>query len=330
MNNTDNNAIKMPQRIGFLLIEGFALMSFASAVEPLRAANLLGEGNLYEILGISDGGERVFSSSGAEIHCQPYHETLTELDMLLVVAGGDPLKYELSSAMVAWLKMLDRRGVTIGGVSGGPAILVRAGLMRDRRMTVHWEHAPSLREIEPEILLEPALYLTDRNRITCAGGTAPLDLMHSLIAEAHGNSFAQLVSDWFMHTEFRHWRQPQRAGLVERHGTTNRALLNALQAMEDHVADPLSLGQIARIAEVGERQLNRLFAAEFDASAMSFYRSLRIGVASSMLTGSSLPLVEIALATGFADASHFSRAFKSVKGVAPAAFRRQSAGCPPN
>ena len=187
---------------------------------------------------------------------------------------------------------------------------------------MHWEHAPALRESNPEILLEQALYLMDRNRITCAGGTAPLDLMHALIAERHGPGFARLVSDWFMHTEFRHWQQPQRAGLVERHGTNNHAVLNAIRAMEDHVADPLSLPQLATLAEVGERQLNRLFSAEFGIPAMAFCRRLRLRIAAGMLTGSTLSLNEVALASGFADSSHFSRVFRSEYGAPPGAFRR--------
>ena len=311
-----------PQRVGFLLIDGFALMSYACAVEPLRAANLLGGEDRYGIQGISIDGEFARSSSGAVVPCLPFRSAPAGLDLLLVVAGGDPLKFDPPRELVSWLREQDRKGVLIGGISGGPAILAGCGLMKGRRMTVHWEHAPALQESDPEILLEQALYLMDRNRITCAGGTAPLDLMHALIAERHGPGFARLVSDWFMHTEFRHWRQPQRAGLVERHGTTNRSVLNAIRAMEDHVADPLSLPQLATLAEVGERQLSRLFIAEFGIPAMGFYRRLRLKVAVGMLSGTSLSITDIALATGFADSSHFSRAFSSTYGKPPGAFRR--------
>ncbi|MCE2522409.1 MAG: GlxA family transcriptional regulator [Rhodobacteraceae bacterium] len=325
MNFPDINPVERSQRVGFLLIDGFALLSFASAVEPLRAANLLGGGELYCIRTITVAGEEARSSSGAVIPGVSFHSVPAGLDLLLVVAGGDPLKFDAPRELISWLRMQDQNGTTIGGVSGGPVILASCGLMKGRRMTVHWEHSPALRELEPEVLLEQALYIIDRNRITCAGGTAPLDLMHSLITERHGPDFARLVSDWFMHTEVRHWRQPQRAGLVERHGTTNRAVLNAIRAMEDHVADPLSLSQLASLSEVGERQLSRQFAAEFGVSVMRFYRTLRLRVAAGMLTGSSLPLTDIALASGFADSSHFSRVFSSSYGVSPRAFRRGAA-----
>ena len=40
---------KNAQNIGFILIPGFALMSFASASEPLRAANLLAGREIYRL-----------------------------------------------------------------------------------------------------------------------------------------------------------------------------------------------------------------------------------------------------------------------------------------
>ena len=58
-----------------------------------------------------------------------------------------------------------RRGVTLGGVSGGPVILVKAGLMTGRRMTVHWEHAAALAELSPGLLIERSLYVIDRERV---------------------------------------------------------------------------------------------------------------------------------------------------------------------
>ena len=57
-------------------------------------------------------------------------------------------------------------------------------------MTVHWEHAPAVAEAYPNIMLTRSIYIVDRNRLTCAGGTAPLDMMHALIAEAHGPELA--------------------------------------------------------------------------------------------------------------------------------------------
>jgi len=308
-----------PYRVALLLVNGFALMSFASVVEPLRAANLIAGRALYEIAYVA-GSPSALSSSGAEIPADEIAAAPADLDLILVIAGGDPLSFH-DAQIFRWLRQQAGRGVRIGGVSGGPAVLVNAGLMDGRRMTIHWEHAAALAEHHPALLLERSLFVIDRDRLTCAGGTAPLDMMHAVIAAQHGAGFARQVSDWFMHTEIRPAGNPQRAGLVERYGVHEASLVTAIDAMENHLSDPLKLHQIARIAEVSDRHLTRLFRTRLGRSAMAFYRDLRLDMARNLLTQSDLRLTEIALATGFANSAHFSSAFRTRFGMPPSAVR---------
>lgn len=306
-----------PTRIGLYPVPGFALMSYASVVEPLRAANLLSRRRLYEVVQFGDS----VSSGGLPTGQGRRIGEMADLDMLLVIAGGDPTVFEDATAL-AWLRHMARAGVVLGGVSGGPVILARAGLMAGRRMTVHWEHAHALTERYPDLLLERSLYVIDRDRVTCAGGTAPLDLIHALIARDHGAVFARLVSDWFLHTEVRPSGGPQRGGLVARVGTSSAPVLAAVEAMESHIADPLSLKDLAAIAGTSARQLSRLFTARLGVSPMAYYRDLRLEVAERLRGGSALPLTEIALATGFANSAHFSTAYSEKFGAPPSANRR--------
>ncbi len=310
-----------PFQVGVLLIDGFPLMSYASVVEPLRAANLLDGRPLYRVRNIPAAGASATSSGGAVLAANDRIGRDTDLDLLLVVAGGDPASFR-DERVFSWLRHLSRRGVRLGGVSGGPVILASAGLMTDRRMAVHWEHAAALAEISPSLLVERSLYVIDRDRVTCAGGTASMDLMHALIAEHHGTNFARLVSDWFLHTEIRPSGGPQRAGRIERYGTTNRAILDAVEAMENHVADPLGLDQLARLSDVSARQLNRLFREKLGRTTMTFYRDLRLEKARNLLMNSPLHLTEIALATGFANSAHFSKAHSKRYGKPPSTLRK--------
>ena len=113
--------VKMPemdnpaQTIAIYLIDGFALMSFASVVEPLRAANLMAGRLLYDIRTIPANGEEATSSGGAVI---PRSDGQGRPDLALVVAGGDPFALN-EPALFEELQVLDRAGVTLGGVSGG-------------------------------------------------------------------------------------------------------------------------------------------------------------------------------------------------------------------
>src|SRR3970040_2887833 len=55
------------QSVGFLLVPGFALMSYAAAVEPLRAANLISGRELYRWWHAAPGGAPVTASNGVAI-----------------------------------------------------------------------------------------------------------------------------------------------------------------------------------------------------------------------------------------------------------------------
>lgn len=308
------------KRIGILPIDGFALMSYASTVEPFRAANLLSGQPLYDVVTYGVAPEPIRSSGAASVTVDAILDDARSLDYFFVVAGGDPIAFS-SRRVRGALARFARQRVTLGGVSGGPVILARAGVMAGYRMTVHWEHAAALAEISPQLLLERSLYVIDRDRITCAGGTAPLDLMHAIIGEHHGPGFSRRVSDWFMHTDIRPSAGPQRGGLVARVGSTNPGVLGAARLMEQNVARPVSLGYLAASAGLSERQLNRLFRVHLGRSTMRYYRDIRLEKARNLLRNSPLSVTEIALATGFANPAHFSERFRRRFGHPPTADR---------
>ena len=307
-------------RIGVLPITGFALMAYASTVEPFRAANVLSRRPLYDVVNVASTLSPVPSSGAASVTPQVTIKEPLDLDYLFVVAGGNPMLFK-DRNILAFLGRMSRFGARMGGVSGGPVILALAGLMEGRRMTVHWEHGEALSESFPNLMIERTLYVIDRDRLTCAGGTAALDLMLELITNQHGSQFASLVSDWFLHTEIRPSIGPQRSGMPARVGSSNVAILDAVKVMESHVTDPVSLPDLAFAAGVSERQLNRLFRQKLGRSTMGYYRDLRLDKARNLLANSSLPLTEIAYVTGFANSSHFSRLFSEYFGKSPSSFR---------
>ncbi len=311
------------RRIAFVLVEGFALMSFAAVTEPLRAANLLAGKRLYGsfFFAAGPGTSKILnSSSAASVAVADLGEAGGDFDLAFVVAGGDPVGFR-DDRVFQWLRRQARHGCVLGGVSGGPAVLANAGVMQNRRMTLHWEHAAALEERHPGLLLERTLYVVDRDRMTCAGGTAPLDMMHALIAEHHGTDFARRVSDWFMHTDVRPAGGPQRAGLAQRYGTNRHAVLAAIEIMENHIADPLPLSDLAQLVGVSARHLNRQFGAGLGRSAGAFYRDLRLDKSRELLRQTGLPILEIAIATGFSGAAHFATAYGRRFGEAPSRHR---------
>jgi transcriptional regulator GlxA family with amidase domain len=313
-----------PHVVGVLLVPGFALMSYACVVEPLRAANLISGRELYRLVHI--GAHRtVTASCGAVVSCNAKVGAAEKLDLLLVCAGGDPAAFD-DRATLAWLRRLAVGGTRIGGVSGGPFILAKAGILDGVQMTIHWQHAPAVLEAYPNILLNRSLFIIDRNRLTCAGGTAPLDMMHALIAERYGADLAREVSDWFLHTEIRPAQGAQRASLVERYHVHDKRLVAALELMERHPGAPLRRNDTARRVGLSTRQLDRLFADKLHCSYQNHYLRIRLERSRELLRQSPATITEIAVACGFSNASHFTRAYRANYGTTPSADRKSSKG----
>ena len=319
----EEHQFSKPYRVGVLLIDNFAMMSYASTVEPMRAANLLSEQELYKIEHLCSNDGFATSSSGIKLDASIALKDAINLDILFVIAGGNPFTFADDKVSAA-LRKVSARGVILGGVSAGPCILAMTGVMSDRRMTVHWEHAQSLIERIPKLLLAKSLYVIDRDRITCAGGTAPLDMMHALITKHYGSIFARKVSDWFMHTEVRPAGGQQRSGLVERYNTTNASVIKTIEVMENHLADPLKLNQLAKSCELSSRQLNRLFTDQIGLSTMQFYLELRLNQARTLCEQSTLSITEISVASGFSSLSHFSTKFSDHFKLTPSEIRSKN------
>lgn len=312
---------KNVQSIGFILIPGFALMSYASATEPLRAANLLAGREIYRISCFSPDGGPVLSSGRVPVPAEPLPGRGSGLGTVFVCAGGSPRDWRYP-AVLSCLRQLSREGVRIGGISGGPYLLAAAGLLSERDFTIHWEHAPALLEAFPGLSPRQARFVIDGNRITCGGGIAPLDMMHVLISERMGPDFARRVSDWYLHTEVGEPAAPQRASLAGRYGVHHPGLLSVLEKMEDTIEMPLDRAAMARIAGVTPRHLDRLFATHLGTTFLEQYRRVRLAHARRLIEQSPLSISEIAVATGFSSGAHFSRLYRAMYGASPSTDRK--------
>lgn len=304
------------RRFGFLLLPGFPLMSYASAVEPLRAANLLSGEKLYDWCHIGISGRNVRSSTGIEIVSDHHIGDEVALDALFICAGGNPATFRHRGTL-NWLRKLARQGVTLAGMSGGTYMLARAGLLRDRKATIHWEHVPAIREEFPELTVTGSLFEFDGDRITCGGGIASLDMMLEVIENERGAKLSAAVGEWYLRTEPRAGRVSQRVALHDRYGTRNTKLLTILAKMEARIEQPMKIEQLARLVKISDRQLERLFERHLKTSPAELYRAIRLDRAQSMLRQSSLSVASIAVACGFGNAGHFSRCYRARFGHQP-------------
>ena len=309
-----------PTSVCFLMVTGFALMAYASAVEPLRAANRLAGRTLYTWTHATPDGAPARSSCGLAIEPTVPVGADGGIDWLSVIAAGEGASLD-DAGVFGWLRKLSLRGVRLGGVSGGPFVLARAGVLNGYRCTVHWDHHAAFLERFPELDITRSLFEIDRGRFTCAGGIAGLDLLHAMIAEAHGRALASEVSDWFLSTQVRAGSRPQRLEIAARYGIGDGKLIAVLSRMEECIEEPVPREDLADLAGVSMRQLERLFRSKLGYTIKEHYLRLRLDRARALLTETSLPVSEVALACGFVSPSHFADAFRRRYAVSPTEAR---------
>lgn len=99
-------------------------------------------------------------------------------------------------------------------------------------------------------------------------------------------------------------------------------LRRAADCMEATLSRPVPLAELAGKVGLSESQFRRAFKASTGCPPYRWKQNLRIAKAQEFLRDGVLPLVQIALATGFVEQSHFSRVFQRVVGVSPGVWQR--------
>ena len=303
--------------VAIVLTPGFSLMGYAAIVEPLRGVNSVLNDTRYRWTTVSPHGGPVLSGSGVEVQTSPLPRASDPSIGMLVICGGLGTDQDESLQLRSLLHELRRRHIVIGSVSTGSFILASAGMLDDRRCTVHWDAKDCFRERFPHLNLSNDLFVIDDGIFTCAGGTGTLDVMLHFIRQREGDTVARLVSDMFSHGNIRQANDAQRMSIRNRLGVTQPIVVRSVELMEHSVEEPISIPEIARKVRVSARQLERLFHHHLGCSPNQYYVGARLEVARRLLRQSTMPVIEIGIACGFTSASHFGRIYRRHFGVAP-------------
>ena len=316
-----------PTHFGFLTLRQFSMIAFTNAIEPLRMANYLSEQTIYRWSVYTLDGLPVPASNGLTVAPTGRIDELALPDILFVCGGVD-VQHVVDDALLQALRRLARRRIVLGGLCTGAYALARASLLDGYRCAIHWENLSALRERFPLTAFTPDLFVVDRDRCTCTGGIAPLDLMLHLITPRIGKALACGISDQFILERVRGADDAQRIPLATRLGGYHRSLTQAAALMEANIEEPLSQDELARMTEVSQRQLQRLFRRSLGLTPAQYYLNLRLRRARELLLQTDMPIMSITVACGFRSPAHFSKSYRAVFGHSPSRQRDPSRTAP--
>jgi len=307
---------------GFVVVPNFSLIALSACADPLRIANSVLGKSVYRSVLLSVDGGLVASSDGIQVMTQHSLAQAPALDVVFVI-GPNPIPKRGLRALAQWLKKMASQGLPLGGIDTGAYLMAQAGLLDGYRCTIHWQDHEALAEQFPQVLVTQHFFEVDRDRYTCSGGVAPLDLMTYLLTQPPGSrQLANEVANLLV-VERRSLTDIQTVSIIHQERVTHPVAVEALRLMEANVSEPLTIAEIAQFANISLRSLQRLFQQQFAQSAERIYLDIRLAHARILVQRSDKTVREIALQTGFASPSHLTARYTPRFGAPPQKDRAQ-------
>jgi AraC family transcriptional regulator len=175
-------------------------------------------------------------------------------------------------------------------------------------------------EFDPTLARDPLLLLYDSRVTQCAEL-----LSRACIEPLDGDRlYGENLTTALFAAYFGGWRKKSPSGVGS--GLASWQLRRSTEHMQAHLTEDISLAEVAKITRLSQSQFARSFR---DSTGLPPYRCIlrsRVQRAEQMLATTKLSISEIATNVGFADQSHFTKAFRRFVGATPKRWREDRQG----
>lgn len=325
MNSHAREKTEPKLRVGFLLAPRFTLTAFAGFVDALRLAADEGDRSRqllarWSILDTSDGP--IASSCGASVVPNAPLESPQDYDYLVVVGGLLHGGQRVPPRLTAFLREAAAAGVKLVGLCTGSFVLARAGLLDGYLASVSWFHREEFVAEFPECrIVSNQMFVADRDRLTCAGGTSVVHLAAHLIERSIGRASAVKALRIMIEEQPLPSRtlQPEEVMSVR---STDTMVHKAMLLLEQQLQSPAPIDELCEPLGIGRRQLERRFQRDVGLSPAEYRTRLRLERARWLLQNTDLEVTEVSFECGFHDGASFSRFVRKELGMSPREVRQ--------
>jgi AraC family transcriptional activator FtrA len=217
-------------------------------------------------------------------------------------------------------------GARVMSICTGAFVLAEAGLLDGRCAATHWKYAAILAERYPAVRVDTARLYVDEGRVlTSAGKAAGHDLCLHVVRSDFGATVANHMARRLVMPPHREGGQAQYITAPVQAPTAD-GLSSLLDWALGHLADPITVEDLAARAHVGTRTLNRHFHAQVGTNPLQWLHDQRIRRAQELLERTDLPIEVVAQRVGLTSAAVLRRHFRRAVDTTPDAYRRTFRG----
>ncbi len=197
----------MTRTVGIYLFDDVEVLDFAGPFEVFVTASRVrarlqpGSTEAFRVVTVAESIRTIWARGSLGVQPHVDFSTHPPLDLLIIPGGIVTAELE-REAVVNWIAQTSQPPTLTASVCTGAFLLARAGLLRGRSATTHWEDIADLRAMFPDLHIQTGTRWVDTGLvITSAGISAGIDMSLHLVARLEGRELAirtarQMEYDW--------------------------------------------------------------------------------------------------------------------------------------
>ena len=275
----------------------------------------------YEVRACGAEPGPVTGGDGLSYHVADGLEALAWAETIFIPGYRHPDREDPPSAVIDALRTAHERGARLAAISTGAFALAATGLLDGRRATTHWHYTRALAARHPLVQVDENVLFVDEGRVlTSAGAASGIDLCLHLVRRDHGVGLSNHVARRLVAAPYRSGGQAQYVprSVPEPLGDVFAATREwALTRLDE----PLTLGVMARNANVSPRTFSRRFVEDTGYTPMQWILRARIDLARELLERTDLGVEQIADRVGLGTGANLRLHFHRILGTSPSEYR---------
>jgi len=311
-------AKRAPVRTIFALFPGCEILDLAGPVQAFHEA--AGLGVPYE-MSYRAATRTVRTAQGLELSDLGALPDVGPGDRV-IVPGYPVMTDRVPPKLVAWLRTAYRNGAELCSVCTGSFALGEAGALDGRTCTTHWRRVAEMKARFPRArVVGDRLFVIDDGVVTSAGIAAGIDMALALIEQDAGPVIASEVAREMVVYLRRDGAHHQDSVYLDYQTHLSPGIHQVQQHLVKNPESRATLGDLARLAGMSERNLTRVFKRATGISIHDYREQLRLERARDLMRNPTMTLAAVAAASGFGDGRQLRRVWAARFGEPPSAAR---------